>query len=231
MVLSPQINIIHKMELADKVIKAIPTIVYSITAFGFFLRILIDHNVIETIYFYHNDKRYVVTTDDPAVLTFLYVFVCAIISVSAYSASRQNIDNLNKIFDCIFIPTLLRALVHLNDPLTVMLFGIMYASFQVTARLASVHNEVMMVSRMWRIQLWTQFWAIWVTYTIAMIYNWNVNRPGGLAAQLASLVVCVYDFVCANRALYGTELDADRQMLALCATRFILMVCALVETV
>ena len=219
------------MELADRLIKAIPTIVYSVTSFGFFLRILIDHNVIETIYFYHNDNKYVVTTDDPAVLTFAYVFICAIISVLAYNTSRQNIDNWNTIADCFFIPTLLRALVHLNDTITVFLFVMMYCMFQVTMRLAVIHNEVMSTSRLWRIQLGAQFWSVWLTYVIAMIYNWDVNRPGGLAAQIASLIVGVYDFVCAKRAMNGISTDVDRQMLALCGVRFVLMVCALVETV
>lgn len=219
------------MELADKIIKAVPVLVYTLTAFGFFIRILVDHHVIETIYFYHNDRKHVVTTDDPASQTFVYVFACAIISILSYSASPQHIEDANKILDCIFIPVLLRALVHLNDPITVVLFVLVYAGFQIMQRLTVTHGDAVQPSRLWRGHLWSQFAAVWATYLTGMIYNWDSNRPGGLAAQIASLVVCVHDFTSARRAIGNIRLGVDRESLVLCAVRFILVVCALVETV
>ncbi len=222
-----------RMDKVKIAMKYAPILVYFCTTIGFIIRILVEHDVLENIYFYHDDQRYQLMRDDPAVIVFLYMLVCCVLSVLSIAVSEEDIDKYNNAVDCVFVPLLLRAMAHINDPISIIMFSIIYVAYQCDFRIwqSWIDSNVKPYKRLMMSKMQLEFFGFWLVYGLAVYFNWDVLRPGGSVAQFFCQVVMLYDWYRVKQILDNGVIDHTCNTMLLCMTRFILSVCVYVETI
>jgi uncharacterized integral membrane protein len=229
----------HKMfsNTCDVVVAKFSILVYILVSLGFSIRLLVDHKVIDNIYFSHanSSNEILVTVEEPSILCLLAAVVYGFLAVLSITEKyEEHLSFLNHFTDGFFFSLLLPALVHLNDFLQIVLMFGTYVSFQLCVDDTFLSCEIdrpVNLSR--KLQLVVLFGSFWICFFLGMYFNIKFNRPGGGVAQIFASMVFFKDLFAVQGFLrverFSRKISENKSFVL--SIRFILLVCVFVETV
>ena len=219
---------------------------YLLVAIGFGVRLGVDHNVVDNVYFSHviankTSWSFIVAKEEPAWICFTASIVYAIVAL--YSVVKANLwvsMFMNKCADALFFSVLLGAVVHLNDVIQITLLFAVYLSFHLVvldsmqvSRISATVGDTKYATFTIKFVVVILFLTFWLTYMTGLALNWKFNRPGGLVAQLFAACAITSDILSVRSVTRNDPYCGDFQWRSSTeiAQRFILLVCVFVETV
>lgn len=214
-------------------------VVFSVTWLVFLIVLLVNNGVITNVYFSHisgsGDVTYVAIGGmHPAYVScaasFVYALACAL--WLQYKALVPSIY-LFKSADALFFSFLLCALVHFDDVLHLFLLVCVYVCLHMLI-LDATHKPVLFtLSKCFKLTLAVLFFSFYTSLWTGVVMNFNVNRPGGAIAQLFSSIVAISDLqhIYGISSIEGYNGKQETRIYFEMAIRFIVLICAFVETV
>lgn len=222
-------------EACNPLMNKVSILVYVIMTLGFFIRILVDHKMIDSLYFSHftsnasTTMKVALVGEQPAMICLFACLLYTGFSIAALKEGGKISRVLFRVADAMIFSLLLGALVHLNDFLQVSLMCGLYLTFQL--EMLDVAYLEVPASKLRKTGLVILSGSFWLAYFLGMALNGSFSRPGGLVAQVFCSSIFVHDMYRLYRVIRRNEAFPEDNVLLNLVLRFVLLVCVFVETV